>query len=146
VSGQLHAPAAYPQGKSPWYPLDRWLGGPQSRSGHGGEQKNSQPLPRQEPLIAQPVAQRYTAELCWVMPYNAKLMRLLLPANHGQFGILCRTVSWVSPYVQTWLQVSAYCSHMQRNFHNMDDKLKDTVSASLKLWKPDFYLYLGGGG
>jgi hypothetical protein len=26
-----------PQGKSPWYPLDRRLGGPQSRSGRGGE-------------------------------------------------------------------------------------------------------------
>jgi hypothetical protein len=35
----------YPQGKSPWYPLDRGLGGPQSRSGRGGEEKNSQPLP-----------------------------------------------------------------------------------------------------
>jgi hypothetical protein len=23
VNGQLHAPAALPQGKSPWYPLDR---------------------------------------------------------------------------------------------------------------------------
>jgi len=28
----------YPQGKSPWYPLDRRLGGPQSCSGHGGEE------------------------------------------------------------------------------------------------------------
>jgi len=27
-----------PQGKNPWYPLDRMLGAPQSRSGHGGEQ------------------------------------------------------------------------------------------------------------
>jgi hypothetical protein len=35
VSGQLHAPAALPQGKSPRYPLDR-LGGPQSRSGRDG--------------------------------------------------------------------------------------------------------------
>jgi hypothetical protein len=35
----------YPQGKSPWYPLDRRLGGPQSRSGRGGEEKNSQPPP-----------------------------------------------------------------------------------------------------
>jgi hypothetical protein len=43
VSGQLHAPAALPQGKSPRYPLDRRLGGPQSRSGRGGEEKNSQP-------------------------------------------------------------------------------------------------------
>jgi hypothetical protein len=31
VSGQLHAQAALPPGKSPWYPLDRRLGGPQSR-------------------------------------------------------------------------------------------------------------------
>jgi hypothetical protein len=60
---QLYAPAALPpQGKSPWYPLDRRLGGPQSRSGPGGEEKNSQPLPGLEPPIIQPVVQRYTAE------------------------------------------------------------------------------------
>jgi hypothetical protein len=35
----------YPQGKSPWYPFDRRLGGPQGRSGHGVEEKNSQPPP-----------------------------------------------------------------------------------------------------
>jgi hypothetical protein len=45
VNGQLQAPAALPQGKSPRYPLDRKLGGPQSRSGHGGEEKNSDPPP-----------------------------------------------------------------------------------------------------
>jgi hypothetical protein len=33
----------YPQGKSPYYPLYRRLGGPQSRSGHGGEEKNFSP-------------------------------------------------------------------------------------------------------
>jgi hypothetical protein len=33
VSGQLNAPAALPQGKKPRYPLDRRLGGAQSRSG-----------------------------------------------------------------------------------------------------------------
>jgi len=31
----------YPPIDSPWYPLDRRLGVPQSRSGHGGVQKNS---------------------------------------------------------------------------------------------------------
>jgi hypothetical protein len=37
VSGQRHAPAAlYPRGKDPRYPLDRRLGGPQSRSGRRG--------------------------------------------------------------------------------------------------------------
>jgi hypothetical protein len=41
VSGQLHAPVDSPQGKSPWYPLDGRLGGPQSRSGRGGEEKEN---------------------------------------------------------------------------------------------------------
>jgi hypothetical protein len=53
----------YPQGKSPWYPLDKKLGGPQSRSGGGGEEKNSQPLPGLEAPIIQPVAQCCTIEL-----------------------------------------------------------------------------------
>jgi hypothetical protein len=53
----------YPQGKSSWYPLDRRLGGPQSRSGDGGEEKNSHPVPGLEPPIIQPVAQRYATEL-----------------------------------------------------------------------------------
>jgi hypothetical protein len=30
VSGQLHAPAALPQGKNPWFPLDRRLRGPRA--------------------------------------------------------------------------------------------------------------------
>jgi len=39
----------YPERKSPCYPLDRRLSGLQSRSGRGGEEKNSQPLPGLEP-------------------------------------------------------------------------------------------------
>jgi hypothetical protein len=48
----------YPQEKKPRYPLDRRLGGPQSRSGHGGEEKNSQPRRESNPStpIVQPVA------------------------------------------------------------------------------------------
>jgi hypothetical protein len=53
----------YSQGKRPWYPLDRRLGRPQSRSGRGGEEKKSLTLPVLEPLIMKPVAQRYTTEL-----------------------------------------------------------------------------------
>jgi hypothetical protein len=49
VSGQIEAPAALPQGKNPQNPLDRRLSGPQSRSGRGGEEKNSQPPPAIEP-------------------------------------------------------------------------------------------------
>jgi hypothetical protein len=67
VSDQFHAPAALPQGKSPWYPLDRGLGGPQSRSGRG-EEKNSHP-----PQGIQPVAKRYTD-----LAITALLERLLV--------------------------------------------------------------------
>jgi hypothetical protein len=48
----------YPQGKSSWYPLDRMLGEPQSRSRRGAEKKNTRPLPGLEPPIIQPVALR----------------------------------------------------------------------------------------
>jgi hypothetical protein len=50
VSGQLQAQAALPPEKR------SWLNGHQSRSGRGGEEKNSQPLLGLEPPIIQPVA------------------------------------------------------------------------------------------
>jgi hypothetical protein len=57
VGGQLHVPAALPPGTNPRYPLYRWLGGPQSRSGRDGEVKTFLlPLP----LVVQPIASRYT--------------------------------------------------------------------------------------
>jgi hypothetical protein len=40
VSGQLHAPAVLPPGKSPTYPLGRRLDGPQRRSWRYEEEKN----------------------------------------------------------------------------------------------------------
>jgi hypothetical protein len=55
----------YPQGKSPWYTLDRRLGGLHSRSGVGGEEKNSQLMLELEPQIIQPVGQRYVTELSY---------------------------------------------------------------------------------
>jgi hypothetical protein len=39
------------------------LGGSQSRSGRGSEEKNSQPLPALEPPIIQPITQRYATDL-----------------------------------------------------------------------------------
>jgi hypothetical protein len=41
VNGQLEAPAALTQGKSPRYPFIMRLGGPQSLSGSCGEETNS---------------------------------------------------------------------------------------------------------
>jgi hypothetical protein len=53
----------YPQGKSPWYPLYRRLGGHYGWSGHCGEEKNSQPLPGLDLPIIQPIAHRYTLRI-----------------------------------------------------------------------------------
>jgi hypothetical protein len=52
----------YPKGRSPWYPLDRRLSGPQSLSGRGGEEKFPRPRLESNPrtLILQLVSQRYT--------------------------------------------------------------------------------------
>jgi len=44
-----HPSSFTPREKIPWYPIDRRLGGPQSHSGCGGEEKNSQPPPRIKP-------------------------------------------------------------------------------------------------
>jgi hypothetical protein len=71
----------YPQQKGPWYPLDRRLGGPQSRSGRGGEKKNTQPLPGLESPIFQPVAQRYTIELSRLLFHIH--FNIILPSTLG---------------------------------------------------------------
>jgi hypothetical protein len=63
VSSQLHAHAALPPGKELLYPLDRRLDGPQNRSGHGGEEKTSQPLAGLETYIIQPVVGRNNRRL-----------------------------------------------------------------------------------
>jgi hypothetical protein len=52
----------YHHRNSPWYPLDRRMGGPQSQSGHSGEEKNSQPPLGLKPQIIQAIAQLYTTE------------------------------------------------------------------------------------
>jgi hypothetical protein len=56
VSGQLHAPAALPPGKTR-NSLYRRLGGPQGRSGRG---RKISPPPGFDPRTVQPVASRYT--------------------------------------------------------------------------------------
>jgi hypothetical protein len=64
----------YPQGKIPWYPLYRRLGGPQSRSGHGGEEKIPSSRRESNPRtpIVQPVAQRYVQAAS--TPYECLLL------------------------------------------------------------------------
>jgi len=40
-----HHGSLIPRGKSPWYPLDKKLGGPQSQSERGGKGEQTMPLP-----------------------------------------------------------------------------------------------------
>jgi hypothetical protein len=83
VSGQLHAPAALPPGKSPRYPFYRRLGGPQSRSGRYGEVKNFYPSGTwtPAPLVVQLVASRYTD---WANPlFSIKInVKLIMAQKH----------------------------------------------------------------
>jgi hypothetical protein len=58
VSFKLQPP--YSRGKSPWYPLDRRQGGPQSRSRRRGENSWLHRNSNSNPLTVQPVASRYT--------------------------------------------------------------------------------------
>jgi hypothetical protein len=61
VFGQLHASTDLPPEKQPpLYPLDRGLGGPQSRSGHRGAEKNSATPPGNLTPAVQAVARYYT--------------------------------------------------------------------------------------
>jgi hypothetical protein len=55
----------HPQGKNPWYPLDRRLGGPQGRSDAVVKRKIHSPRRESKPRtpIVQPVAQPSSAEV-----------------------------------------------------------------------------------
>jgi hypothetical protein len=60
VSGRSQASAALPPWKAPpRYPFDKKLGGPQSRAGRCGEEKNLAPAGNKTPAV-QPIACRYT--------------------------------------------------------------------------------------
>jgi hypothetical protein len=83
VSGQLHVPAALPPEKEPLVPLDRRLGKPHSRSGSGGEDKNSQPLLWLEPPIIHPVLQRYTTELSRILVFYLHILFVFSDSRTG---------------------------------------------------------------
>jgi hypothetical protein len=84
----------HPQGKSPWYPLDRRLGGVQSRYGHGGENKNSQPLLGLEIPITQPIAQHYTTGLAWLnFLYKNLLIINFLKINYFSMYSPCTPIN-----------------------------------------------------
>jgi hypothetical protein len=70
VSGQPHASAVLPPRNGSRYPLDRRLGGPQSRSGRRGEEEilDLTGILTPTPSVVQPVASRYTD---WAIPAHS---------------------------------------------------------------------------
>jgi hypothetical protein len=99
VSGQRHAPAAlYPRRKDPRYPLDRRLDGPQSRSGHRDQRKNSLCLRRGSNFdlpVVQSVDRHYTDRATPAniftsagMIFKNKKFRYGIPAYTGPFRAL----------------------------------------------------------
>jgi hypothetical protein len=91
----------YPQGKSPWYPLNGRLGGTQSRSGRGGEKKNSQPLPRLEPSIIQLMAKRYTTvSLISALYFSVSTCTCVHYCQHNVYisSIQIAQCSWKRPW------------------------------------------------
>jgi hypothetical protein len=111
VSGQLHAPAALPWGRCPRHPLDRRLGGPQTRPGHGGEEKNSLPLLVIEPqssslqpnhnigwAITAPGKTNYK-NLKWIALAQNLVRCLALVLAVFIFGVYCQSYVFISDYL-----------------------------------------------
>jgi hypothetical protein len=95
-----------PQGKSPWYTLDRRLGGPQSRSGYSGvEERNFQPSPGLETRSSdRPTHSQSLYRLSYpcssVLIYTLFIVLLLLLTSHQlQSVINCANASfyWTFP-------------------------------------------------
>jgi hypothetical protein len=81
----------YPQGKSPWYPLDRRLGGPQSLSGRGGEEKKSSPRRESNSRTPFTAIFRFAVSFCSIA-YGNKSSVLTLTLPHQLPAYLSLTV------------------------------------------------------
>jgi hypothetical protein len=103
----------YPQGKSPWYSLDRRLGGPQSRSGPGDEEKNSQPPAENRIIEPRSSAQCLSPYLSFTfrsakspITQNESFWRLVIVTEWRWYGISLRfnIAVFFSPWVpRPWL-------------------------------------------
>jgi hypothetical protein len=97
----------YPQGKSPWYPLDTRVGGPHSQSGRGGAEKNSHFLPVLEPPIIHSIAQRYTTELSRLLPHKGTVLLNSINPETYQGIVGVRTVSPIQLGLPQMMPVSS---------------------------------------
>jgi hypothetical protein len=102
----------YPRGKRPGYPLDRRLGGPQSRSGRFGEEKNSWPCRDSNPdpsvvhPVASPIIIEYTTKKKTLFTKPTRMAKWFAFLPYVQYGSSYK--SWPSEF--SWL--SSVSRHM----------------------------------
>jgi hypothetical protein len=80
----------YPQGKSPRSPLDRRLGGLQSRSGRREENSSHYQNSNSDPSVVQPVASRYTDYAIPAPHLNVLLFQTVNKPFRSTNFILCK--------------------------------------------------------
>jgi hypothetical protein len=87
--------------------LDRRLGGPQSWSGCGGEEKSFQSLPKLQHPVIQPTAQCYTTVLFWLTSNRYKVFNMegKIKELNGKLFVLMFIVPCpykFVPYCDSW--------------------------------------------
>jgi hypothetical protein len=80
VSGQL-----YPREKSPQYPLDRRLDGPQSRSGRRGEDKILDTTGTRTPTLGRPARSQSLYQLRYIYVQSVEKLRRLQEFYEGTY-------------------------------------------------------------
>jgi hypothetical protein len=95
----------YLRGNRPRYPLDRRLGGPQSRYGRCGEEKNLAPAGNRNPAV-QPVARLYT-DWAFVDVDGKKILKCTLNKLHmrGWTGLIWFRMGISGRLLWTWIWI-----------------------------------------
>jgi hypothetical protein len=152
----------YPQGKSRWYSLDMRLGGSQSRSGRGCEEKNYKSQPGLDPPIIQPAAQPCTPEVsrlpeCW-KPHEIRGSVYALESYHCTENFVwqvlqfenqgvCRELPFWAGIIITDLKTNCRNTRICCSFHGLGLVTCSGSELTSELWIPlDIWIgFLGWG-
>jgi hypothetical protein len=124
----------YPQGKSPRYPLDRRLDGPQSRSVHGVEEKNSH-SPRRESNPYHPIVQPIAQSLYRLSyPRSVYTTVLRLKTIHGWSKQLSRMRGAIPPLPQYLFMMWCVVKHRNNFAFYFTLALKYSLHFIIIIW------------
>jgi hypothetical protein len=112
----------YPRGKSPWFPLDRRLGGPQNRSGRHGEKKILAPTGTRTPTSGRPAR-------------SQSLYRLSYPGSLCMFRAI-QNVVMISVRLS---QDSPLAADLCRVFHEDMTDFKLVRSHFIRIWNSSIF-------